>query len=65
MVDDIAALLNAVDVRAIMKQYQESGKGDEPIIHFYETFLAEYDPETRERRGVYYTPQPVVSYIVR
>jgi hypothetical protein len=41
------------------------GKGDDPILHFYETFLAEYDPETRERRGVYYTPQPVVRYIVR
>ena len=36
-----------------------------PFSIFYETFLAEYDPETRERRGVYYTPQPVVRYIVR
>ena len=34
-------------------------------MHFYETFLAEYDPELREQRGVYYTPEPVVSYIVR
>jgi len=37
----------------------------DPIFHFYETFLAEYDPQEREKRGVYYTPQPVVSYIVR
>jgi len=37
----------------------------DPIFHFYETFLAEYDPEERERRGVYYTPEPVVSFIVR
>ena len=34
-------------------------------MHFYETFLAAYDPALRERRGVYYTPEPVVSYIVR
>jgi len=65
IVDDIAAVLNAADVQAILKQYYQQGRGDDPILHFYETFLAEYDPETRERRGVYYTPQSVVRYIVR
>ena len=35
------------------------------MVHFYETFLAAYDPKMREVRGVYYTPEPVVSYIVR
>jgi len=65
IVDDIAAVLNDADVQAILTQYYLQGKGDDPILHFYETFLAEYDPETRERRGVYYTPQPVVDYIVR
>jgi very-short-patch-repair endonuclease len=65
IVDDIAAVLNAADVQAILMQYYQQGKGDDPILHFYETFLTEYDPETRERRGVYYTPQPVVRYIVR
>jgi hypothetical protein len=65
IVDDIAAVLNAANVQAILMQYYPQGKGDDPILHFYETFLAEYDPETRERRGVYYTPQPVVRYIVR
>ena len=65
IVDDIAAVLNAADVQAILEQYYKQGKGDDPILHFYETFLAEYDPDTRERRGVYYTPQPVVRYIVR
>ena len=64
IVDDIAAVLSAADVQAILSQYYRQGKGDDPILHFYETFLAEYDPETRERRGVYYTPQPVVRYIV-
>ena len=65
IVDDIAAVLNAANVQAILTQYFRQGKGDDPILHFYETFLAEYDPETRERRGVYYTPQAVVRYIVR
>ena len=65
VVDDIAAVLNGADVQAILEQYYRQGRGDDPILHFYETFLAEYDPETRERRGVYYTPQPVVRYIVR
>jgi hypothetical protein len=65
IVDDIAAVLNAANVQAILMQYYQQGKGDDPILHFYETFLAEYDPQTRERRGVYYTPQPVVRYIVR
>lgn len=40
-------------------------KGAILIVHFYETFLVEYDPAERERRGVYYTPEPVVSYITR
>ncbi len=65
IVDDIAAVLNAADVQALLTQYHRQGKGDDPILHFYETFLAEYDPQTREQRGVYYTPQPVVNYIVR
>jgi type I restriction-modification system DNA methylase subunit len=65
LIDDIAAVLRAADVQAILQAYKAQGKGDDPILHFYETFLAEYDPGTRERRGVYYTPQAVVQYIVR
>jgi predicted helicase len=65
LIDDIAAVLRAADVQAILQAYQAQGKGDDPILHFYETFLAEYDSETRERRGVYYTPQAVVQYMVR
>ena len=38
---------------------------EDPIIHFYETFLSEYDPKLRKSRGVWYTPQPVVNFIVR
>jgi len=64
-IDDISEVLAVTDVKKILLQYFSEGKGKDPIIHFYETFLAEYDPRTRERRGVYYTPEPVVSYIVR
>ncbi|MDB5281514.1 MAG: Adenine specific methyltransferase, partial [Bacteroidota bacterium] len=65
MVDDIAEVLNAADVKNILHQYYSAGKGEDPIVHFYETFLNIYDPATREKRGVYYTPEPVVRYIVR
>jgi len=64
-VDDIAEVLAVADVRNILHQYFSEGKGSDPIFHFYETFLTEYNPQERERRGVYYTPEPVVSYIVR
>jgi predicted helicase len=64
-VDDIAEVLAVADVRNILQQYFKEGKGSDPIFHFYETFLAEYNPQERERRGVYYTPEAVVSYIVR
>jgi hypothetical protein len=65
IIDDIAEVLSVADVNKILRQYFHEGKGKDPVIHFYETFLAEYDPKTREKRGVYYTPEPVVSYIVR
>ena len=65
IIDDIAAVLNASDINSILEQYYRQGKGEDPILHFYETFLNQYDPATREARGVYYTPEPVVKYIVR
>lgn len=65
IIDDISEVLAVTDVKNILHKYFHEGKGSDPIIHFYETFLSEYDPETREKRGVYYTPEPVVSYIVR
>lgn len=64
IVDDIAAILNAADINSILDQYYKQGRGEDPIVHFYETFLNKYDPATRESRGVYYTPEPVVKYIV-
>ena len=65
VVDDIAEVLAVADAPGILHHYYHEGKGSDPIVHFYETFLAAYDPAERERRGVYYTPEPVVSYIVR
>jgi predicted helicase len=65
IIDDISEILSVTDVSKILHQFFHEGKGKDPIVHFYETFLAEYDPRTREMRGVYYTPEPVVSYIVR
>lgn len=65
IVDDISEVLAVTDVYKLLDTYFHQHKGKDPIVHFYETFLAEYDPKTREKRGVYYTPEPVVSYIVR
>lgn len=65
IIDDISEVLATTDVYKILDEYFNKHKGKDPVVHFYETFLAEYDPKTREKRGVYYTPEPVVSYIVR
>lgn len=65
IVDDFAEVLAVADVKGLLHQYFHEGKGADPVVHFYETFLSIYDPEERERRGVYYTPESVVSYIVR
>ncbi|MDR8389902.1 N-6 DNA methylase [Aliifodinibius sp. S!AR15-10] len=65
IVDDLSEILNVADIQKILNRFYEEGRGNDPIIHFYETFLTEYNPKVREQRGVYYTPEPVVSYIVR
>ena len=65
IVDEIASVLSVADVKKILEEFYKEGKGKDPVLHFYETFLASYDPETREKRGVYYTPEPVVSFITR
>ncbi|WKZ68862.1 MAG: N-6 DNA methylase [Melioribacteraceae bacterium] len=65
IVDDISEVLEVADTKKILEEYFVQGKGKDPVLHFYETFLEVYDPKTREKRGVYYTPEPVVSFIVR
>jgi predicted helicase len=65
VIEDLVHLLNALDMHAILEGFGKRTAQQDPIVHFYEDFLAEYDPELREKRGVYYTPEPVVSFIVR
>lgn len=62
IVDDLVRLLARADLAAIAGQL---GQSRDPTVHFYETFLSQYDPALREMRGVYYTPDEVVGYIVR
>ena len=64
-VDDLTQLLAAADLAAVFANFGQRAARQDPIMHFYETFLTAYDPALRERRGVYYTPEPVISYIVR
>ncbi len=65
IVDDLVTIFLACNVEEILKNYGKSTKMEDPIIHFYETFLSEYDPKLRKARGVWYTPAPVVNFIVR
>ncbi len=65
IVDSLADIFLATNVEEILKNYGKATKMEDPIIHFYETFLSEYDPKLRKARGVWYTPQPVVNFIVR
>lgn len=64
-VDNLAELLNRADISAILQDFGRATRQEDPVVHFYETFLGAYDQKMREARGVYYTPEPVVSYIVR
>ncbi|RXJ51218.1 DNA methyltransferase [Gelidibacter gilvus] len=65
IVENLAEIFLACNVEDILKNYGKTTKMEDPIIHFYETFLAEYDPKLRKARGVWYTPAPVVNFIVR
>ena len=65
-VDNLALVFRAVkDLDGLLHSFGRSTQTHDPIIHFYETFLAEYDPKLRKARGVWYTPEPVVKFIVR
>ena len=65
IVDNLTEIFLACNVELILKNYGKATKMEDPIIHFYETFLSEYDPKLRKARGVWYTPAPVVNFIVR
>lgn len=65
IVDSLADIFLHCNVEEILKTYGRSTRMNNPIIHFYETFLSEYDASLRKARGVWYTPEPVVDFIVR
>lgn len=65
IVDDISAIVATADVNNILETFYEEGKGTDPIVHFYETFLSEFDPKLRAQRGVFYTKEPIVTYITK
>ena len=69
IVDELCDIFAVSDIKTIVHRHLKlDNDGDEtkdPIIHFYEDFLANYDAELRKKMGAYYTPTPVVRYIVR
>ena len=62
---DVVGLLDRANMDAVVRDFGDRNPQEDPVIHFYELFLKEYDAKKRMQRGVFYTPQPVVSYIVR
>ena len=70
IVNELCEVFSHADVRELMREYYktdtygEQHKGPDPVIHFYEDFLKEYDPVLRKKMGAYYTPLPVVNFIV-
>lgn len=65
IVDALCEVFRAANVHAILHDFGKRTGRSDPIIHFYETFLGAYDPKLRKARGVWYTPEPVVNFIVR
>jgi len=64
-VSEVVDLLDDANMEAVVRDFGDRNPQEDPVIHFYELFLKEYDAEKRMQRGVFYTPRPVVSYIVR
>ncbi len=65
IIDDLALVFQACDMARLMEGFGRLTGRNDPFLHFYETFLAAYDPGKRKARGVWYTPEPVVGFIVR
>jgi hypothetical protein len=64
-VGEVVELLGRTRMDEVLKDFGARNPSEDPVIHFYELFLKEYDPERRMKRGVFYTPRPVVNFIVR
>ena len=65
VVDDLVTVFRATNLQELMANYSRDKRHHDPMIHFYEDFLSEYNPKLRKSKGVWYTPQPVVGFIVR
>ncbi|GAA7182287.1 DNA methyltransferase [Helicobacter pylori] len=61
LLNEILSLINHVDMGSILKDLNDD---KDPYLHFYETFLSAYDPKLRQSKGVYYTPDSVVEFII-
>jgi len=64
-VSEVVELLDDANMEAVVRDFGDRNPQEDPVIHFYEHFLAAYDKKQKVSRGVFYTPRPVVSYIVR
>ncbi|MEE9264894.1 MAG: type ISP restriction/modification enzyme, partial [Vicinamibacteria bacterium] len=64
-VSEVVELLDHANMEAVVRDFGDRNPQEDPVMHFYELFLKEYDPKEKVRRGVFYTPLPVVSFIVR
>ena len=64
-VNEVVDLLDAANIEAVLRDFGDRNPLEDPVIHFYERFLNEYDASIQMKRGVFFTPTPVVSYIVR
>ncbi len=64
-INEVIETLRDANMEAVLRDFDNRNPQEDPVIHFYELFLKEYDPKRRMQRGVFYTPKPVVSYIVR
>ena len=64
-IDELAEIFQATNLPKLFEDFGKFTQRNDPFIHFYETFLAEYNPAKRKARGVWYTPEPVVNFIVR
>lgn len=65
IIDDLAAVFQATNAAKLMAGFGKLTGKEDPFLHFYETFLAAYNPKKRKARGVWYTPEPVVNFVVR
>ncbi|MCH8043919.1 MAG: N-6 DNA methylase [Planctomycetes bacterium] len=64
-VSEVVDVLREAKMEAVLRDFGDKNPQEDPVIHFYELFLKEYDAKKRMQRGVFYTPRPVVSFIVR